>query len=176
MSCLTWNIIIIYNMIITIIFRVDEVWLPSQFLMDVFSSCGVDQDKLRIIPIPLDTYFYDPKAITSLYPLKNKGEFNFLSVFKWEKRKGWDILLEAYLTEFTKQDKTTLYLQTYLYGVAGYMARDEEQIMNRVVDYAIRELKVVKNREEFDRLMPRVEILAKVTSPNASIEQMMNQE
>ena len=27
--------------------------------------------------------------------------FVFISVFKWEGRKGWDALLEAYLSEFT---------------------------------------------------------------------------
>ena len=30
--------------------------------------------------------------------------FRFISTFKWEARKGWDILLEAYLTAFTADD------------------------------------------------------------------------
>jgi hypothetical protein len=30
--------------------------------------------------------------------------FRFISTFKWEARKGWDILLEAYLTAFTPED------------------------------------------------------------------------
>jgi hypothetical protein len=30
--------------------------------------------------------------------------FKFVSVFKWELRKGWDALLSAYLTEFTWGD------------------------------------------------------------------------
>jgi hypothetical protein len=30
--------------------------------------------------------------------------FKFISTFKWEERKGWSILLEAYLTAFTAED------------------------------------------------------------------------
>lgn len=30
--------------------------------------------------------------------------FRFISTFKWEQRKGWDILLEAYLTAFSAHD------------------------------------------------------------------------
>jgi hypothetical protein len=37
-------------------------------------------------------------------PDKGDGPpFRFLSTFKWEGRKGWNILLEAYLAEFTSQ-------------------------------------------------------------------------
>jgi hypothetical protein len=30
--------------------------------------------------------------------------FRFISTFKWEPRKGWDILLEAYLSAFSAED------------------------------------------------------------------------
>ncbi|KAF5830871.1 hypothetical protein DUNSADRAFT_13931 [Dunaliella salina] len=38
--------------------------------------------------------------------------FRFLSTFKWEARKGWDVLLAAYLQEFTSQDNVELYIIT----------------------------------------------------------------
>ncbi len=34
-----------------------------------------------------------------------------LSTFKWEPRKGWDVLLEAYLTEFTAEDNVSIILR-----------------------------------------------------------------
>ena len=40
------------------------------------------------------------------------GLFRFLSVFKWEKRKGWDILLRAYFQEFTAADDVVLIIKT----------------------------------------------------------------
>lgn len=93
---------------------VDEIWLPSSFLVDVFVDGGVPREKLLVLPIPIDTRFFSPvpfslrpgttSALRPL-PLPNKGDFNFLSVFKWEQRKGWDILVEAYLLEFTPEVK-----------------------------------------------------------------------
>jgi len=41
--------------------------------------------------------------------------FVFLSIFKWEYRKGWDILLSAYLQEFSATDDVALYLLTNPY-------------------------------------------------------------
>jgi len=41
--------------------------------------------------------------------------FKFLSVFKWEARKGWDVLLRAYFEEFQQSDPVCLYIRTYAY-------------------------------------------------------------
>ena len=38
--------------------------------------------------------------------------FRFLSVFKWEERKGWDTLLEAYLREFGADEAVELVIKT----------------------------------------------------------------
>jgi glycosyltransferase involved in cell wall biosynthesis len=45
---------------------------------------------------------------------KKEKEFRFLSTFKWERRKGWDILLDAYWSTFTKSDDVILVLRTYV--------------------------------------------------------------
>jgi hypothetical protein len=41
---------------------------------------------------------------TSFYPSKvtcnGRGKFTFLSIFKWEHRKGWDVLLKGYWQAF----------------------------------------------------------------------------
>lgn len=38
-------------------------------------------------------------------PDPSRALFTFGSVFKWESRKGWDVLLSAFLNEFTVKDK-----------------------------------------------------------------------
>jgi glycosyltransferase involved in cell wall biosynthesis len=43
----------------------------------------------------------------------SSGMFVFLSVFKWEYRKGWDILLQAYWSAFGPSDNTLLVLRCY---------------------------------------------------------------
>jgi glycosyltransferase involved in cell wall biosynthesis len=41
-------------------------------------------------------------------------KFEFLSIFKWEYRKGWDILLQSYWSTFQKDDQVILRVRTYL--------------------------------------------------------------
>ena len=36
----------------------------------------------------------------------------YLSVFKWEKRKGWDVLLQAFFAEFGEDDDVLLLLRS----------------------------------------------------------------
>ena len=38
--------------------------------------------------------------------------FSFLSIFKWEERKGWPVLLTAYFSEFSLKDDVVLFLLT----------------------------------------------------------------
>lgn len=87
----------------------DEIWLPTKFNIETFSQAGVRQDKLHLIPGGIDPDKYSPK--TTAMRWSGKKSFNFLSVFVWDYRKGWDILLKAYLTEFKKQEDVTLILK-----------------------------------------------------------------
>jgi hypothetical protein len=42
----------------------------------------------------------------------------FLSIFKWEHRKGWDVLLRAFLTEFNAREPVDLVILTHPYDGA----------------------------------------------------------
>lgn len=44
----------------------------------------------------------------------SERRFEFLSVFKWERRKGYDILLDAYWSAFSPDDGVVLRLRTYM--------------------------------------------------------------
>ncbi|GJP65463.1 hypothetical protein CLOP_g22336 [Closterium sp. NIES-67] len=60
--------------------------------------------------------------------LASEGEGNdgrpfvLLSVFKWEQRKGWDVLLRAFLSTFTASDPVLLYLVTNAYHTDSHFA------------------------------------------------------
>ena len=95
--------------------RMDEVWVPSQFNVETFAASGVERSKLVVIPGAVDSEFFDPARHT-VYPLPNKARFNFLSIFEWSSRKGWDVLLAAYLREFSAEDDVCLWLRTYLFS------------------------------------------------------------
>lgn len=38
-----------------------------------------------------------------------------MQIFKWELRKGWDVLLAAFLSQFTAADNVALYMKTSPY-------------------------------------------------------------
>jgi len=44
----------------------------------------------------------------------HKHRFEFLSVFKWEYRKGWDVLLDAYWAAFRREDDVVLRIRSYV--------------------------------------------------------------
>ena len=94
----------------------DEVWVPTSFQKRVFEQGGVPSDKLIVIPEPVDVEFFSPLSISEPLPYPGeRKEVRFLSVFKWEERKGWRFLLEAFLREFSSRDDVGLYLLTNAY-------------------------------------------------------------
>lgn len=68
-------------------------------------------DDIQIVSVSGDIpYFQETNIANSSNPTK---PFLFLSVFKWEYRKGWDILLTSYWNEFQVSDHVMLLLHTY---------------------------------------------------------------
>jgi len=99
-----------------IVSTADLLWVPSHFNVETFTKAGVNRSMIEVVPEPVDTITYD---ITNYGPGRQKPfslpharKFNFLSVMKWEKRKGWDSLLEAYTSEFTAEDDVSLYIRS----------------------------------------------------------------
>lgn len=84
----------------------NEIWVPTRFNKEMFLNNGVKSD-IRVIPLGVDTSRYHPniKPFEFQFPL---NKFVFISVFKWNHRKGWDILLKSYLEEFSQNDDVSL--------------------------------------------------------------------
>lgn len=89
--------------------EMDEIWVPSKFNVETFARAGVRIEKLRAMPECLDIERYDP-AIEPM-EIPNARGFVFLSVFAWVRRKGWDILIRAYIEEFASDEDVTLVLK-----------------------------------------------------------------
>ncbi|NOZ28643.1 MAG: glycosyltransferase [Chloroflexi bacterium] len=110
----------------------DEVWVPSTFNRDTFARAGVDPERIQVIPFGIDIQRYDPEQVQPREIPGRRG-FTFLSVFQWSKRKGWDVLLRAYLSAFTPEDDVCLVLRTY-------PGREEFPPIRERIDRYIREL------------------------------------
>lgn len=92
---------------------VDEIWVPSQFNKRTFAAAGIPDEKLVVIPEPIDTFLFDPATAEPLdLPCTSPTAFRFLSVFKWEKRKNWEMLLGAFFEAFSAADDVCLVIRS----------------------------------------------------------------
>ncbi len=89
----------------------DEVWVPSHFSRKTFAAAGVDEGRLRVMHEGVDTNLFQP-GVKPLKIPQTRG-FNFLAVSDWIQRKGFDVLLRAYLTEFKPDEDVALILKIY---------------------------------------------------------------
>ncbi|MBP1966975.1 glycosyltransferase [Paenibacillus aceris] len=85
--------------------KFNEVWVQSTFNQQTFTSSGVTAP-IRLIPNFFDLNEFAPQG--PLLPYAFPPSFKFLSVFDLKKRKGYDVLLNAYLNEFSKDDHVAL--------------------------------------------------------------------
>jgi glycosyltransferase involved in cell wall biosynthesis len=89
----------------------DEIWVPSAFNVETFARSGIPRTKLVRVPGAIDVERFTRP--TRRLAIPGARRFNFLSVFGWELRKGWDILLRAFLEEFTRDEDVALILHTW---------------------------------------------------------------
>lgn len=105
----------------------DEIWVPTEFHKETFEASGVKKEKLVVVPESVDVEYFNPENYEPM-ALKDAeySDYKFLSIFKWEDRKGWRDLFRAYLTEFNNTERVALYVLTHKFG-----QNDPEEQYNR---------------------------------------------
>lgn len=87
----------------------DEVWVASTFNARNFAAAGLDEAKVRVVhPFVREEFTPDAPPLD----IPGRRGFNFLSVFDWSYRKGWEILLTAYVEEFSPREDVALVIKT----------------------------------------------------------------
>ena len=89
----------------------DELWVPTRWHAHVFQRQGVPARMLSVVPEHVDAELFQPRARDAQ---RARRGVRFISVFKWERRKGWDVLLSAYWSEFARSEGTVLRLRAYV--------------------------------------------------------------
>lgn len=93
----------------------DRVLVPSTFNLHTFAKSGVKEEKLKVVPLGIDKTLFNSRAIK--YNLQGtEGLFKFLTVGEWGPRKGFDLLLKAFVQEFSLQDDVCLVLKCHCNG------------------------------------------------------------
>ncbi|MEW6228824.1 MAG: glycosyltransferase family 4 protein [Bacillota bacterium] len=95
--------------------NVDEVWAYSRFVRDTYVRSGVPAAKVAVVHPGVDPFVFSadapPAAVSS-----TKG-YKFLFVGgAATSRKGFDVLLRAYVRAFRNSDDVSLIVKDYFYG------------------------------------------------------------
>lgn len=92
----------------------DEIVVPTNWCKSTFVESGV-KVPIDVVPLGVDTSIYKPDA-EPLGFTANLSDYVFLSVFGWSLRKGYDVLLKAYLEEFTSDEPVSLLISSRYFG------------------------------------------------------------
>jgi glycosyltransferase involved in cell wall biosynthesis len=84
----------------------DEVWAPSAFVRQVLIEGGTPADRIRVIPNGVDTSNFRPEG--PQWKPSAARRFVFLFVGGAIRRKGIDVLVQAYGRAFSSRDDVTL--------------------------------------------------------------------
>ncbi len=84
----------------------DEIWVATEYGKKILNKSNV-HPPIYVMPLGVDTSRYcQSNDIISFG--KSTRSFKFLSVFRWSYRKGFDILIRAFLEEFSSEDDVSL--------------------------------------------------------------------
>ncbi len=127
-ASVVWETSLIPQEKLNFLLNKDQIWTPSQWVNDLLIQNGVDEDLLKVVPEGVDVQFFRPLDL----PLKNKDQpFRFLSVGKWEVRKGINDLIHAYCTIFSPKDPVELVLQPFNPYISNYNANGLAKSIHR---------------------------------------------
>jgi glycosyltransferase involved in cell wall biosynthesis len=89
--------------------RMDEVWVPSNYVRDCFVRGGIDREKVHVVPYGINPERFRP-GVKPL-PLPTNKTIKFLFVGGAIPRKGIDILLDAYTGTFRRDEDVCLVIK-----------------------------------------------------------------
>ena len=87
----------------------DQVWVPSAWGHSVLTAHGIDADRIRIVPEGVDGarfHAHGRRPRTAARP------FRFLTVGKYEQRKGIDLTIEAFAQVYANQPQAELVIKS----------------------------------------------------------------
>jgi glycosyltransferase involved in cell wall biosynthesis len=90
---------------------VDEIWVPTTWVKDCYAESGIPADKIAVVPNGVDTDMFSPEGPS--LPLANDRSVRLLFVGGTIDRKGFDLLLDAYLATFGRGDDVCLVVKPF---------------------------------------------------------------
>ncbi len=102
--------------------NVDEVWVYTSYLKMCYVRCGIPEEKVHVVPCGVDPLQFNPRK-EPLKLVKDAANERFCFLFNGGTtlRKGIDILINAYLSEFKADEPVCLFIKdspVYAKGLA----------------------------------------------------------
>lgn len=107
----------------------DEIWTPTTWCRNVYIDSGIDSDKIQVIPNGIDPQLFTPYG--KKLPLKTNKKIKFLFVGGTIYRKGIDILLDTFVSTFTKHDDVCLVIKD-MGGDSFYKGQTAKEYINKL--------------------------------------------
>ena len=108
---------------------VDELWVPSQHVRDVYINSGISPDKVFVVPNGVNYAQFHPQA--PKLTLATTKRLKFLFVGGTIMRKGIDVLLSAYREAFSSKDDVCLVIKD-MGGESFYRGQNASQIIEDI--------------------------------------------
>lgn len=93
-------------------------WAPSQWAFDVLVANGFGPDEVDVVPGGVNSRLFHPFSredkhsfLERLWPGRRKQATRFLTIAKFEERKGYRQLLDAFTSQFGERDDVELHIK-----------------------------------------------------------------
>jgi glycosyltransferase involved in cell wall biosynthesis len=107
---------------------VDQIWCPSEHIQTIFTEAGVPREQTFVLPWGVDPTIFNPDVTPTDVGSDTKFVFLFVGGAIW--RKGIDVLLDAYLAEFTPADDVALIVKAF--GAQSFYTN--QSATDRIID------------------------------------------
>lgn len=131
----------------------NEIWLTSDWSASILRE--IIKQPIYTVPTGVDHNLYTEEG--ARFDFKPEiNDFVFLSVFGWNYRKGYDVLLKAYFDEFNRNDNVSLLIASrYQGGTAKFhknrIKEDIEKIMrhfpNKDLPHVVRYSQIIPEKD-----------------------------
>ena len=91
--------------------HIDEIWVYSKWLKECYVRSGIPEDKIALVPLGVDVVTFNTAGPT--LSLSVDRAVRFLFVGGTIARKGFDVLLDTYLSIFTPDDDVCLVVKPF---------------------------------------------------------------
>jgi glycosyltransferase involved in cell wall biosynthesis len=125
--------------------QVEEVWVPNEWVYKAFKQAGYT-DNVEVVPYGVDFSYrptdYDCTSCSANMHTQPRGgghclnddTFTFFSVARWYHIKGVDVLLEAFLREFSGNEDVRLFLKTTSNNQFKFDGSNAHQVIQKLAN------------------------------------------